>query len=261
MIEIAVKEGDTVHKDQVLARIETQSLELAKQRDEAGVTAAESALAQLQTDTERARDVLDREASMRRAEIAQAEAQVRDVEAGARSQEIAQAQAALDDVRAQLDQAQADWDRMARIASNSYPIRYLFKTRPIAGRPAADPAVARPGVNGGVYRCVDFDLEPGLLSSPNHPAPISYTGAAPVGACIYAGGTDLLVALTERRPWTCFVRDVVDIKQLDQARGIVTRGAEMRIGALVTAHELASHPGVRRQANVLAEAASLTSAS
>lgn len=42
------------------------------------------------------------------------------------------------------------------------------------------------GVNGGVYRCVDFDLEPGLLSSPNHPAPISYTGAAPVGACIYA---------------------------------------------------------------------------
>ncbi len=42
------------------------------------------------------------------------------------------------------------------------------------------------GVNGGVYRCVEFDLEPGLLSSPNHPAPISYTGAAPVGACIYA---------------------------------------------------------------------------
>jgi N-methylhydantoinase B len=41
------------------------------------------------------------------------------------------------------------------------------------------------GVYGGVYRCVDFDLEPGLLSSPNHPAPISYTGAAPVGSCIY----------------------------------------------------------------------------
>jgi N-methylhydantoinase B len=42
------------------------------------------------------------------------------------------------------------------------------------------------GVNGGVYRCVDFDLEPGLLSSPDYPAPISYTGAAPVGACIYS---------------------------------------------------------------------------
>jgi len=41
------------------------------------------------------------------------------------------------------------------------------------------------GVYGGVYRCVGFDLEPGLLSSPNHPAPISYTGASPVGSAIY----------------------------------------------------------------------------
>jgi N-methylhydantoinase B len=41
------------------------------------------------------------------------------------------------------------------------------------------------GVYGGVYRCVDFELEPGLLSSPNHPAAISYTGASPVGAAIY----------------------------------------------------------------------------
>jgi N-methylhydantoinase B len=42
------------------------------------------------------------------------------------------------------------------------------------------------GVYGGVYRCVDFELEPGLLTSPNHPAPISYTGASPVGAAIYS---------------------------------------------------------------------------
>jgi N-methylhydantoinase B len=41
------------------------------------------------------------------------------------------------------------------------------------------------GVYGGVYRCVEFDLEPGLLSSPNYPAPISYTGANPVGSSIY----------------------------------------------------------------------------
>jgi len=80
------------------------------------------------------------------------------------------------------------------------------------------------------------------------------------GACIYAGGTDLLVALTERRPWTRFVREVVDIKALEAARGITLAGAELRIGALVTAHELASHPGVRRHAAALAEAASLTSA-
>jgi HlyD family secretion protein len=118
VIEILVKEGDTVRKGQVLARIETDALELTKQRDEAGVVAAQSALAQLQTDTERTRDVLDREGSMRRAEIAQAEAQVRDLEAGSRSQEIAQAQAGLDDARAQLDQAQADWERAQKLFKN-----------------------------------------------------------------------------------------------------------------------------------------------
>ncbi len=116
--EILVKEGDLVKKGQLLARLEVNALELVKQRDEAGVTVAESALAQLRTDTERAREVLDREASMRRAEIAQAEAQVRDVEAGSRSQEIAQAQAALDDARAQLDQALADWDRAQKLFKN-----------------------------------------------------------------------------------------------------------------------------------------------
>jgi N-methylhydantoinase B len=41
------------------------------------------------------------------------------------------------------------------------------------------------GVYGGVYRCVEFALQPGLLTSPDHPAPISYTGASPVGGAIY----------------------------------------------------------------------------
>ena len=118
IVEITVKEGDTVRKDQVLARIENKVLQLAKVRDEAGVSAAESALAQLQTDTERTRDVLDREAAMRRAEIAQAEAQVRDVEAGSRTQEVAQAQAGLDDARAQWDQVNADWDRAQKLFKN-----------------------------------------------------------------------------------------------------------------------------------------------
>lgn len=118
VVEMAVKEGDTVRKGQLLARIETNALEFAKQRDLASVTAAESALAQLRTDTDRQRDVLDREGSMRRAEIAQAEAQLRDLEAGSRTQEIAQAQAGLDDARAQLEQAKADWERAQRLFKN-----------------------------------------------------------------------------------------------------------------------------------------------
>lgn len=115
VLEISVKEGDFVQKNALLARFESDILTFQKQRDEAGIVAAESALAQLKTDTDRQRDVLDRETSMRKAEIAQAEAQVRDVEAGSRSQEIAQAQAALDDTKAQLDQARADWERAQKL--------------------------------------------------------------------------------------------------------------------------------------------------
>ncbi|MBM3766913.1 MAG: HlyD family efflux transporter periplasmic adaptor subunit [Acidobacteria bacterium] len=115
VVELHAKEGDAVTQGQVLARLETQSLELQKTRDEAGVTAAQSALAQLRIDTDRTRESWEREMSMRRAEIAQAEAQVRDLQAGSRAQEVAQAQAALDDVRAQLEQARADGDRAQRL--------------------------------------------------------------------------------------------------------------------------------------------------
>lgn len=79
------------------------------------------------------------------------------------------------------------------------------------------------------------------------------------GACIYAGGTDLLVALAERRPWVRFVREVVDIKDVPEAQGVTECGTRLRIGALATAAELASHRLVRRHARVLAEAAAQTS--
>ncbi|HEU0123935.1 MAG TPA: efflux RND transporter periplasmic adaptor subunit [Bryobacteraceae bacterium] len=118
VVEIVVKEGDKVQKGQLLARLETESLEFTRQRDAAGVAAAESALLQLRTDTDRQRDVLDREAAMRRAEIIQAEAQLRDLEAGSRSQEIGQAQAGLDDAKAQLELAKADWERAQRLFKN-----------------------------------------------------------------------------------------------------------------------------------------------
>jgi CO/xanthine dehydrogenase FAD-binding subunit len=80
------------------------------------------------------------------------------------------------------------------------------------------------------------------------------------GACIYAGGTDLLPALGERRPWARFVRELVDIKALAAAHGITSRGTTLRLGALTTAQALATHPAVRRYAAALAEAANQTSA-
>src|SRR5262245_22487625 len=80
------------------------------------------------------------------------------------------------------------------------------------------------------------------------------------GACAYAGGTDLLVALTTRAPWTAGVRELVDIKELDVARGVTEVDDALRIGALTTADELAASRLVTREAPALAEAARVTSA-
>jgi len=74
----------------------------------------------------------------------------------------------------------------------------------------------------------------------------------------YAGGTDLLPALFARRPWTERIGTLVDVKALAATRGIDDRGARLRIGAVVTAAELAASAVVRRAAPVLAEAALAT---
>jgi len=80
------------------------------------------------------------------------------------------------------------------------------------------------------------------------------------GACAYAGGTDLLIALGARQPWTKGVRELVDIKDLKVARGVTEVGDTLRIGALTTADELASSRLVRRKAPALADAAGVTAA-
>lgn len=80
------------------------------------------------------------------------------------------------------------------------------------------------------------------------------------GACIYAGGTDLLVALQRRDAAVRAVRELVDIKGITQARGITDLGSQLRIGSLTTAAELAASRLVGRFAPALAEAAALTSA-
>jgi len=80
------------------------------------------------------------------------------------------------------------------------------------------------------------------------------------GACAYAGGTDLLVALGAGQAWTRGIRELVDIKDLDTAKGITKVGASLRVGALTTAAELAASALVRREARALAEAAGATSA-
>jgi len=68
------------------------------------------------------------------------------------------------------------------------------------------------------------------------------------------------VALAAREPWTAGISELVDIKDLDAAKGVAALRDTLRIGALVTADELASSVLVRREAPALAEAAAVTSA-
>ena len=80
------------------------------------------------------------------------------------------------------------------------------------------------------------------------------------GSRIYAGGTDLLVALRNREDWVRGVRMLVDVKSVSEAAGIAEAGTEIRIGSLTTAAQLAASGTVRRHARALAEAAQDTSA-
>ena len=86
---------------------------------------------------------------------------------------------------------------------------------------------------------VSVDLPAFVYSRPKNLSDLAEALARP-GACIYAGGTDLLVALSERRPWDRFVHEVVDVKALGVAKGIRTEGDQLRVGALVTTAELAA---------------------
>jgi carbon-monoxide dehydrogenase medium subunit len=78
------------------------------------------------------------------------------------------------------------------------------------------------------------------------------------GAILYAGGTDLMVALTRDRAPS--PGELVDIKGVQAARGIRDDGARLRVGALVTAAELANDPLVSSFASALRDAAAATAA-
>lgn len=103
------------------------------------------------------------------------------------------------------------------------------------------------------------DLPPLTYSRPDSLAG-AFAALERPGARIYAGGTDLLVALQKRSEWTESVRELVDIKDLREAVGIQDEGDAIRVGALVTAEELISHPLVEEFGKALAEAAEQTSA-
>lgn len=73
------------------------------------------------------------------------------------------------------------------------------------------------------------------------------------GATIFAGGTDLMPRWS--RNLVPKPRAVVDVKGVEQLRGIKLAGGEVCVGACVLMSELETHPTIRAAAPILAEAA------
>jgi HlyD family secretion protein len=118
MIELNVKEGSWVKKGDVIARLDPAQLEQQVRRDQAAVTYAQSSYEQLQTSIAYQRATIESDIAAREAELMQAQARLDELLAGSRPQEILQAEAALADARAQLTQAQSDWERAQTLYKN-----------------------------------------------------------------------------------------------------------------------------------------------
>ncbi|MCU1334476.1 MAG: secretion protein HlyD family protein [Bryobacterales bacterium] len=111
MTELAVREGDSVKKGDLIAKLDAAQLEQQLLRDQSAIASAQSAYQQLQTSIEYQGATIDSDISTRRAELAQAQAKLDELMAGSRPQEIQQAQSAVADAKAWNDQARSDWER------------------------------------------------------------------------------------------------------------------------------------------------------
>ena len=115
LAEVLVEEGQSVQKDEVVARIDRDQLLRTRERETASESAARAGLAQAETATEWQRATFDADLAAKRAELASAEARLREVETGARPQEIEEAKAAVAAAAAQNDIAQRDWERAQQL--------------------------------------------------------------------------------------------------------------------------------------------------
>lgn len=75
---------------------------------------------------------------------------------------------------------------------------------------------------------------------------------------IKAGGTDLLVAMKQRRVVKRYLMNLKGVRELDQIR---EHEECLEVGALTTLHRLAKSPTIQRRSPILAQAASLVAAS
>jgi HlyD family secretion protein len=111
LVELAVREGDSIRKGDVVARLDQDQLLRQRERAQAALASVESQLTQLYTAIEYQKETTRSQIDQRQAELGQAEARLRDLLAGARSQEVEQARAAVSRARTEYENAKSDWER------------------------------------------------------------------------------------------------------------------------------------------------------
>ena len=118
LIERDVDEGDAVKTGQIVARIDRDQLLAQREREAAGLAAAQAQLAQAETGLEWQRATLAGDVEQRNADLASNQARLLELKNGARPQEKQEAQAAVEAVQSELDRARSDWDRAQTLFKN-----------------------------------------------------------------------------------------------------------------------------------------------
>lgn len=118
LIELAVDEGASVRKNQLIARIDKETGTRTRERDAEQIGLAETQLRNVLQAIEWQKASLASELELRAAELGQAQANLDRLLAGARPQELQASRAALEDGRAQATAARLDWERAQALIKN-----------------------------------------------------------------------------------------------------------------------------------------------
>lgn len=111
LIERNVDEGDSVKQGEVLARLDRDQLTAQREREAAGLSSAQSQLAQAQTSLEWQKATLAADIEQKKADLATNQARLAELKNGSRPQEKLDAKAAVDAAQAELVRSKRDWER------------------------------------------------------------------------------------------------------------------------------------------------------
>jgi HlyD family secretion protein len=118
LIELPIDEGDTVGQGDVLARLDMRQQERQREREQAALDVAETALAQHRTSIQYLKASLEADIQSRTALLRQAQAKLDQLLAGSREQEIRQAEAAVEQAKSQYALAEEEWQRAQVLYGN-----------------------------------------------------------------------------------------------------------------------------------------------